>query len=171
MNDRHPREATNAGTEPGLQPSSNGKHLSSHGRRVRCDIIPALSLYGLFQPSRIHAFASKAAKLSLVQTLATLLCAGCVDVTPPWDQVAPRSCLADSSTGCFHSPALNDIVDLSSAIPATSPKHVTKTFASFTDNTSWSANSAVQVVGLQWQFAGSSCAADVYITNVKFTKP
>ena len=28
MNDRHPREATNAGTEPGLQPDSNGKHLN-----------------------------------------------------------------------------------------------------------------------------------------------
>ena len=27
MNDRHPREATNAGTEPGLQPISNGKHF------------------------------------------------------------------------------------------------------------------------------------------------
>jgi len=27
MNDHHPRKATNVGTEPGLQPDSNGKHL------------------------------------------------------------------------------------------------------------------------------------------------
>ncbi len=27
MNDHRPREATNAGTEPGLQLSSNGKHF------------------------------------------------------------------------------------------------------------------------------------------------
>ena len=27
MNDRHLRKATNAGTEPGLQPDSNGKHF------------------------------------------------------------------------------------------------------------------------------------------------
>jgi len=57
-------------------------------------------------------------------------------------------------------------VDLSSAV-ASPGKTVSTTLASFTN---WSASTAGQVVGLQWQFTstGGTCTPNATFTNVKF---
>ena len=84
----------------------------------------------------------------------------------PVDQTPPGGCKADGGSSCFGFPVKSQVVDLSSAV-ASPGKTVSTTLASFTN---WSASTAGQVVGLQWQFTstGGTCTPNATFTNVKF---
>jgi len=85
----------------------------------------------------------------------------------PVDQSPPGSCKADGGAGCFAFPALQNIVDLSTAVAAPG-KTVSANLASFTN---WSTAAAGQIVGMQWQFlrsGNSDCVIDATFANIKF---
>jgi hypothetical protein len=83
----------------------------------------------------------------------------------PTDQTPPGGC----ASNCFNFPVLKQIIDLSTAVAASSPKTVVKSLSSFSN---WSSTNAAEVVGLQWQFTRASssgtCTADVTVTEAKF---
>jgi len=79
----------------------------------------------------------------------------------PMEQVPAGGCKADGGT-CFGFPAKGAIVSLSSTFGATA---VTSALSGFSG---WSTANANQVVGVQWQFTGSSCPINVTISSVQF---
>jgi len=90
----------------------------------------------------------------------------------PSDQSPPGGC--DPSGSCYGFPTATNAVDLETPISSFTTVEIP-----LADVTSWSAENAAQVVGLQWQWGGTSvpadpdggitgCPIDVYVTNVKF---
>lgn len=90
---------------------------------------------------------------------------------------AVDGCRQDGGT-CWDFPSLDQIVDLSTAVPSTAPATATRPLSDFhrANNVAWSAADAAQVVAIQWQFgsgttasdAGVSCTPDLTITSVRF---
>lgn len=89
----------------------------------------------------------------------------------PSSQSPPGGC-DSATTSCYGFPVVKQVVDVS--VPLTEVKTVTKPLADFS---SWSTANANQVVGLQWQFTGTTvdstvnpdgCPIDVTIGNIKF---
>jgi hypothetical protein len=89
----------------------------------------------------------------------------------PTSQSPAGGCNQDT-TSCYNFPVIKQVIDVS--LPIAEMTTVTKPLSEFSD---WSTDNANQVVGLQWQFTGTTvdmattpdgCPIDVTITNVKF---
>jgi hypothetical protein len=84
----------------------------------------------------------------------------------PTSQTPPGGCDQAGGESCFNFPTRAQITDVSSAIPASSPRVVR---TALTDFSNWSAANAGQVVGLQWQLTSNNgCSADLTIAGARF---
>jgi len=85
----------------------------------------------------------------------------------PTSQTPPGGCDQAGGATCYDFPVRAQITDVSSAIPASSPRVVRTALSNFSN---WSAANAGQVVGLQWQLTSSNgCnSIDLTITGARF---
>jgi len=86
----------------------------------------------------------------------------------PVSQNPAGGCLQDAAEGCYNFPVTKQV-----AVPSADPTTVVVPLDGFSN---WSAANAAQVVGMQWQWTGTSldpdagvgCPIDVTITDIKF---